>query len=684
MHAYVGERVEGRTTVWVVEQPERPEVSEVVQVLSELNRLTDDPERRSFEQSDEYRQRRADYLAQKDDLVARIRAAEAAPLPVALVHQWTGSQELFDWANRSAGATALARSVLTRELAQRVPAAVFRRFRDEVVAGLPASTFELKAAEVWGWIAANRELVDHELFLAPPSQALVPAAPTLVVEEGDANELAAERPDAATASALVRACEEAWADIRAHHPDLPDAVMILGSGVERGRLVKLGHWWGGRWLADGDVRGEVLLAGEALHLPPAQVFEVLLHEAAHGLNAARGVKDTSRGGRYHNQRFAGSARDVLLDVKAMPPYGLASTSLSAAGEERYAGTVERLGEAMRIVRQLERSAGVGESTGIEGSIGGSGSGAEAEGSDGRSRGAVASSCGCGRRMRMAPSVLAAGPVLCGMCGAEFTPVASRSRGAEASSDPADAPLDRSHLARGNAVDSRAADGTGADPVVAAEMAQRRDPIDAALLRAGTADDPKLRPLRRRQELLDALIGEEGGVRSSAPEATPDQVLGLRELGALVTDDADHRAVAEWYERFGTYEEQPMAAAGSEEERSRVAFARGLLKADGSLTGPAVLVNGAEMMAGDRVLASEDPVSGTEEGTPGTVRAVDTDRGTVEIDFATWGRLEASLSDAVVQSLRHDYVAPTTAHTPGRPDPTRLALEVERITPEAEW
>ena len=98
------------------------------------------------------------------------------------------------------------------------------------------------------------------------------------------------------ASDLVVACEEAWRTIQSHHPELPDVVMLLGTGVERGRLVKLGHWWGGRWLADGGVRGEVLLAGEALHLKPEAVFEVLLHEAAHGLNAARGIKDTSRGG----------------------------------------------------------------------------------------------------------------------------------------------------------------------------------------------------------------------------------------------------------------------------------------------------------------------------------------------------------------------------------------------------
>jgi hypothetical protein len=30
-------------------------------------------------------------------------------------------------------------------------------------------------------------------------------------------------------------------------------------------------------------------------------------------------------------------------------------------------------------------------------------------------------CGCGRRIRVAPSVLAAGPITCGLYGAEFAP-----------------------------------------------------------------------------------------------------------------------------------------------------------------------------------------------------------------------------------------------------------------------
>src|SRR4051794_30324974 len=161
---------------------------------------------------------------------------------------------------------------------------------------------------------------------------------------------AVEAPPA-LASELVGACEATWQAIQRHHPDVPDVVVVLGTGVERGRLVKLGHWWGGRWVADGEVRGEVLLAGEALHLQPAQVFEVLLHEAAHGLNAARGVKDTSRGGRYHNAKFKGAAEELGLVVTTMPPYGWAQTTPGPEALRHYEPEINRLGEAMRIARR---------------------------------------------------------------------------------------------------------------------------------------------------------------------------------------------------------------------------------------------------------------------------------------------------------------------------------------------
>jgi len=215
-----------------------------------------------------------------------------------------------------------------------------------------------------------------------------------------------------SASEVVAACEEAWRAFQRHHRELPDVVIILGSGVERGRLVKLGHWWGGRWETAGELRGEVLLAGEALHLPAEDVFEVLLHEAAHGLNAARGVKDTSRAGRYHNARFKAAAVEVGLVVSQIAPYGWAETKLSPAALERYSGEIDGLRSAVKIARRFDaRKTGVPEPDGSDGSDGGSESG----GRSGRS----ALSCGCGRLMRMAPKVAALGPVVCGVCGNEF-------------------------------------------------------------------------------------------------------------------------------------------------------------------------------------------------------------------------------------------------------------------------
>lgn len=232
------------------------------------------------------------------------------------------------------------------------------------------------------------------------------------------------------ASDLVAACEGAWQTIQLRHPDVPDVVLVLGTGVERGRLVKLGHWWDGRWTADGEVRGEVLLAGEALHLPPARVFEVLLHEAAHGLNAKRGIKDTSRGGRYHNARFKASAEELGLVVSQMPPYGWAHTELGPDALVTYESEITAIGDVMRIARRIGanvRLGGAEETAEIGGESGAGAGGADAE----RGSGTGPAMCVCGRRMRMAPSVLAQGPVLCGVCGQEF----STERGAERPNPP---------------------------------------------------------------------------------------------------------------------------------------------------------------------------------------------------------------------------------------------------------
>lgn len=226
---------------------------------------------------------------------------------------------------------------------------------------------------------------------------------------------------AVAASDLLAACEAGWAAIQARHAEVPDTVIVLGTGVERGRLVKLGHWWGGQWRVGGESRGEVLLAGEALHLPPEAVFEVLLHEAAHGLASARAIRDTSRGGRYHNALYKAVAAEVGLRPRRMDPYGWARTVIQPATAETYAGEIAAIRAEMRLTRGLPALRSVEAEGGVEG-IGGRGKGAEGGDQNGETKAKrPAAECGCepGRKLRMAPSVLEQGPVICGLCGSEF-------------------------------------------------------------------------------------------------------------------------------------------------------------------------------------------------------------------------------------------------------------------------
>jgi hypothetical protein len=534
------------------------------------------------------------------------------------------------------GAETLARSVLRRELAVEPAQPVTDRFIADVISGLPDDLFVLTAEQVWRWVVERRTLIDHEQFLSS-----VDDEPALAAVDGDE----------ATASAVVAACERAWHSIQSHHPEVPDAVIVLGSGVERGRLVKLGHWWGGRWLADGQVRGEVLIAGEALHLEPAQVFEVLLHEAAHGINASRGVKDTSRGGRYHNQRYAATAREVLLRVRSMPPYGMAETLLTPAASERYGEVIADLGDAMRIARQLERAVTRGD----EGGVAGDDSGRDRERASGRSS---AASCGCGRRVRVAPSTLAAGPIVCGLCGSAFA------EAKQAEQAPAAAVVDRSFLARRQ----QQLDVEPGAPDEVDRLALHHERLQAIVDELGPTAPPVTSLLQERLHRLEALRG--APVR--APAATTDQRGGLADLARELLADADADPVRHWYERVGTSAEEPMPVSGDREAERRIRLARALLRADGTVRGPEAMIGDLPVAAGDRVIVAS-PNSMVPTGTLGTVTRVDADAAFVEVDFPTWGSLRVGPDDPLRESLRHDYVAPR--------EPLAPEIELDRYLPE---
>jgi hypothetical protein len=682
VRVYVGEREleSGRCRLWVVHEESGPDLTEVVELLAELRRLSQ-PLQLLRDTGSEREQRRAEVLARKDALVAQLKDAAERPPALELSPGGPEARQGFGWGGE-VGGSALAHEILLTEFGEEPPPEVYRKFREDVVDRFwDRWSFRLPAQDVWTWIEENRRLIEHELFeRRPPASGEEDEGTALAVTTTPAPHVENAVSEAA-GSSVVRACEEAWTAIRAHHPELPDAVMVLGTGVERGRLVKLGHWWAGRWTADGEPRGEVLLAGEALHLKPEEVFEVLLHEAAHGLNAARGIKDTSRGGRYHNARFGDAAREVGLVATAMPPYGLARTSLSAEARERYAQPIERLGEVMRIARQIERGVRIGAKEG--GELDGRSGGERQEGDGGtRTKGRALAVCGCGRKVRVAPTVLAAGPIVCGLCEREFT--SGREQSATRSARR-DAVVDRTFVDRRHAAlgaESRRAGDT--------ETVERRHGrIEAALRAAELEGLPKeaMAPLAARLTRLEALAATTGATLPEAPPpATADQRRGLADLRDAFSEE-DRVAAGSWYERFGTLEEQPMPAEDGIEAERRARLARALLRADGTLRGPDVDIGGRQYTAGDRVVAAGDDLgSGLPAGTPGTVEVVDVGSRHADIDFATWGRLKVSVEKAVANLLRHDYAEQGHREVSGPAELDRdrgVELELQRSWTEKE-
>ena len=425
------------------------------------------------------------------------------------------------------------------------------------------------------------------------------------------NTIDAQDMRSADASVLVAACEHAWRAIQCHHAGVPDAIIILGSGVERGRLVKLGHWWGGRWIADGQLRGEVLLAGEALHLHATQVFEVLLHEATHGLNAARGIKDSSRGGRYHNTKFKSTAEELGLQVSLLPPYGWSKTELTFAARERYISEIQQLGDAMRIARRvaLTQTATVGgPSTG----------GPEAGGNLDELRRATppAAVCGCGRRMRMAPRVLKLGPVYCGLCNAPFT-----SEHIPRATEPPELPAAHPN------------DPTDAHPLIS--------------LFTGNASEVDLR------DLTDA------------------ELEGLDLLRQVVRDGhsfVESGDLRVWYDSWQAGVDSQLLDAPPEEIRDANELARALLKLDGTLTGPALYAGDRELLRGELLMVqpSDEPFRAIDgrhlppAGCVGEVTQVLDEAGIFQVDFATDGIYVLAASSSAAAALDYAYVEPLPA------------------------
>jgi hypothetical protein len=202
-----------------------------------------------------------------------------------------------------------------------------------------------------------------------------------------------------TSAALVAALEQAWAAIRAAHPEVPAVVLVVGSGspVKASQRLKYGHFDGLRWQSGDDRLPEVLVSGEGLSRTPAEVFTTLLHEAVHGLADVRAIKDTSRQGRWHNKQFATLATELGMTTIKDDKLGFSPCTLTDTATVHYRASIDTLTAALHAWRHVDLPG---------------------EGNQ-RSNNGVSAECECPRKIRISTSVLDVGPIWCGLCYRAF-------------------------------------------------------------------------------------------------------------------------------------------------------------------------------------------------------------------------------------------------------------------------
>jgi hypothetical protein len=251
-------------------------------------------------------------------------------------------------------------------------------------------------------------------------------------------------------SKIIEALERAWSAIRANVPDLPEVVIITGSGAAGGEW---GHTWAERWAPapigtdlegrgddpePSDRRTELSISGERLACGARLTFQTLLHEAAHAVAHARGIKDTSRQGRYHNRRFVAVCEELGLEWPADkapdPTIGFSAVVLQEETGTKYAEEIDYLATAIRLYLPLPwymKAAVPGAGTSGSGNDDGDQSPTLPPTIPRRPRGGTAGTatksrnllaecqCDTPRKLRISRSTLDAGAINCGLCGSPF-------------------------------------------------------------------------------------------------------------------------------------------------------------------------------------------------------------------------------------------------------------------------
>lgn len=181
--------------------------------------------------------------------------------------------------------------------------------------------------------------------------------------------------------------------VRHRHPDLPKD-MLLSIDTARSRL-EAAHFCAGQWEIGGSPPiPEIVIRADTLADGPEQVLGALLHECAHALSFARGLRDSDRNQR-HNRHFEHHAKELGLEALESGWRGWALTKLTPETVGTYADELGRLAKVLTVKR------------------------APAPQQPDKNLKRYACGCQPSRSLRMWPPSFEAAPLTCPLCGQVF-------------------------------------------------------------------------------------------------------------------------------------------------------------------------------------------------------------------------------------------------------------------------
>lgn len=92
--------------------------------------------------------------------------------------------------------------------------------------------------------------------------------------------------------------------------------------------------------AESSARYEINMCSEYINRPTAEMAETMLHEMVHLYNCVENIKDTSRYGYYHNEKFKIAAEKHGLSAKKTSKHGYSETFLTEEALEFVQNNIE--------------------------------------------------------------------------------------------------------------------------------------------------------------------------------------------------------------------------------------------------------------------------------------------------------------------------------------------------------